>query len=154
MTSYTLDTNILIGLARLYPREHFESLWMRIEELVVAGRCCVRTMVAEEVKRGSDDLLAWTTSLDGFVHDHVSEEFETVRQINTAHPGWVIAQKNAADPFVIAHAKVESSVIVSNEKRKGAGTQDHNLSIPNVADEHGVECINFFDLLRAENWRF
>ncbi|MFJ2617697.1 DUF4411 family protein [Glutamicibacter sp. NPDC087344] len=43
---------------------------------------------------------------------------------------------------------------MTEESRKGAGTIDKNQKIPNIADEHGVACIKFFDLLRAQRWRF
>lgn len=154
MNSYTMDANILIGLERNYPREIFGSLWMNIEGLIAQGRCCICPMVVAEVARGHDDLSSWAKSVSGFVHEHTAEEFETVTAITTDHPNWVRDQKNAADPFVISHAKFESSLIVSNERRKGTGVMDHNLTIPNVADEHGVKCIDFFELLRVENWRF
>ncbi|MGV0392642.1 DUF4411 family protein [Corynebacterium riegelii] len=154
MCSYTLDSNILIGLARHYPREYFNTLWVRIEELVVDGRACICAMVLEEVSRGTDDLYAWAKSMDGFVHEPNAEEYKTLAQISSDHPGWVQEDKNAGDPFVIAHAKAEGSVIVTEETLKGSGTHDHNLKIPNVAQEHDVSYLNFFGLLRAENWKF
>lgn len=87
MNSYTLDTNILIGLKRHYPREHFVGVWDRLEELVAAGRACICGMVLEELGRGGDDLHSWAKTLDGFVHDPNSEEFQTVGQITAEHPG-------------------------------------------------------------------
>lgn len=154
MTPYTLDTNILIRLARYYPREYFANVWVRIEELVEDGRCCICSMVAVELERGTDELLSWAKSLDGFIHEHSGEDFTTVGLITSAHPDWVVETKNAGDPFVIAHALNEGSIIVTEEARKGPNTSDHNLKIPNVADEHGVECINFLGLLGEEGWSF
>jgi hypothetical protein len=77
-----------------------------------------------------------------------------VAQIAAEHPGWVQGQLNEADPFVIAHAKAESSTVVTEESRKGPGTVDKNLKIPNVADEHRVEVLKFFDYVRREGWSF
>jgi hypothetical protein len=66
----------------------------------------------------------------------------------------VQGQLNEADPFVIAHAKAESSTVVTEETRKGPNTAEKNLKIPNVADEHGVEVLTFFDYIRREGWSF
>lgn len=154
MNSYTLDTNILIGLKRHYPRELFAGVWDRLEELVTAGRACICGMVLEELGRGGDVLHSWAKTLDGFVHDPTSEEFQTVGQITAEHPGWVQESKNAGDPFVIAHAKAEGSIIVTEETLRGPGTLDRNLGVPNVAREHGVSYVTFFGLLREENWQF
>lgn len=45
MTSYTFDTNILINLERRYPRDVFETLWLRFEELIAEGRGFICEMV-------------------------------------------------------------------------------------------------------------
>ena len=61
-----------------------------------------------------------------------------VAQISTRHPDWVRETKNAADPFIIATAKVLGAVIVSNEKTRNLATVDANMKIPQVAAEFGV----------------
>lgn len=75
-------------------------------------------------------------------------------EIAAAHPEWVQGQLNEADPFVIAHAKAENSTIVTEESRKGPNTLDKNQKIPNVAEEHGVKTIKFFDYVREQGWQF
>lgn len=82
------------------------------------------------------------------------EELATVASIAVDHPDWVRGQLNEADPFVIAHAKADDAVIVTEENRKGPGTIDKNLKIPNVAGEHGVQCMKFFEFVRAHGWSF
>ncbi|GGM14312.1 DUF4411 family protein [Nakamurella endophytica] len=153
-SSFTLDTNILINLMRLYPRDIFATLWDSIEAAAGANEICICAAVLLEVKRGGDDLHAWAKAIDGFTCDVTDEELLTVAEIGAIHPDWVRGQVNEADPFVIAHAKAERSVIVTEEVRKGPGTSEHNLKIPNVADEHAVRCIKFFDFVRAHGWSF
>lgn len=151
---YTLDANILINMERLYPREFFASLWDAVEVAVANGDLCICEVAQKELERGDDDLAPWVKSVPGFVCKTTDAELVTVAEISTAHPDWVRDQKNAGDPFVIAHAKAEGSIIVTEESRKGAGVIDKNQKIPNVADEHSVTCIKFFDLLRAQGWTF
>jgi hypothetical protein len=152
--SYSLDSNILINLRRTYPRDIFGSLWDSIEDSVGADDVCVSEAVLREVHRGGDDLYAWVKGLEGFVCDVTDDELATVAAIAVDHPEWVRGQVNEADPFLIAHAKAEGSVIITEENRKGPGTLDKNLKIPNVADEHGVACLKFFEFVRTQGWSF
>jgi len=152
--SFTLDSNILINLVRIYPRDIFGSLWESIESAVEGEELCICEAVLREVRRGGDNLHSWARGLDGFTCSITDEELLTVADIAVGHPDWVRGQVNEADPFVIAHAKSEGSVIVTEENRKGLGTLDKNLKIPNVADEHGVQCMKFFQFVRAHGWSF
>lgn len=152
--SYTLDTNILIGMIRRYPRDIFPSVWEALEETIDDGEACICPAVLDETNRGSDDLHMWAKGYPGFECAVTREELETAALISIAHPEWVRGAENAADPFIIAHAKAQSRVVVTEETRKGPGTLDKNQKIPNVADEFGVECKNFFDLARERGWTF
>lgn len=151
---YTLDTNILIGLVQKYPRDIFPAMWANIEASVSEGESCICQAILREVHRGGDDLHKWAKDLPGFVCSATDAELMTVAEIGAAHPGWVQGQLNEADPFIIAHAKVEQSIIVTEENRKGPGTEDKNQKIPNVADEHRVQAIKFFDYVRSYGWQF
>lgn len=152
--TYTLDTNILIGLVQRYPRDIFPAMWSNIESSVQVGDSCICEAILREVHRGGDELHKWAKNLPGFVCPATDEELESVAEIAAAHPGWVQGQLNEADPFVIAHAKAERSTIVTEETRKGPNTLDQNQKIPNVAAEHGVETINFFGYVRKQGWRY
>lgn len=152
--SYTLDTNILIGLVQRYPRDIFPAMWKNIESAVEGGEACICEAILREVKRGGDDLYSWAKNLAGFVCGVTEEELAVVAEIAAAHPEWVQGQLNEADPFVISHAKAENSTIVTEESRKGPNTLDKNQKIPNVAEEHGVKTIKFFDYVREQGWQF
>lgn len=152
--NWTLDTNILINLMRLYPRDIFPAMWTNIEDTVRAGESCICEAILREVLRGGDDLHKWAKTLDGFVCPVTDSELITVAEIATAHPGWVQGQLNEADPFIIAHAKAEAAIIVTEENRKGPNTDDKNQKIPNIADEHRVQSVKFFDFVRAYGWQF
>lgn len=152
--TYTLDTNILIGLVQRYPRDIFPAMWENIESSVADGDSCICEAILREVRRGGDDLHTWAKNLDGFVCPATDDELATVAEIALAHPEWVQGQLNEADPFVVAHAKHEQSTIVTEENRKGSHTEDRNQKIPNIADEHGVETIKFLDYVRNQGWQF
>ena len=152
--SYTLDTNILIGMIQRYPQEIFPSVWAALESTIDDGEACICPAVLDETNRGGDDLYNWAKSYPGFNCALTASEAVTVAAIAQAHPEWVRGEENAADPWVIAHAKEHSRVIVTEEKRKGPNTADRNQKIPNVADEHGVTCSNFFQFAIDRGWQF
>lgn len=152
--TYTLDSNILIGLVQRYPRDIFPAMWENIEASAHEGDSCICEAILREVHRGGDDLHSWAKNLEGFVCPATDEELAVIADIGRAHPEWVQGQLNEADPFVIAHAKVEMSTIVTEENRKGPNTEDKNQKIPNIADEHGVKVIKFFDYVRDYGWQF
>ncbi len=152
--SYTLDANILINMERRYPREFFASLWNSMETAAVQGEISICQVVCEELERGDDGLAKWAKEITGFVRDATDEELALAREIALDHPDWVQEQRNYGDPFVIAHAKEHGVVVVTEEKRKGPGALDKNQTIPNIAEEYGVTCIDFFGLLRKQGWRF
>lgn len=152
MKAHTLDANVLINLERLYPRDVFGFLWDGLEASVAAGEVCLCEEAHEELSRGTDDLYAWASNLKGFVCGVTHEEFKLAQAISGDHPDWVSERANAADPFVIAHAKREWAVIVTNERRAGHGVSDKNQKIPNVASEHGVTCMDFLSYVRHKRW--
>ena len=151
---FTLDSNILIGLEQRYPRDIFPGLWENIEASISSQQSCICEAILREIKRGGDYLHNWAKGLPGFVCAVTDAELATVAQIAQAHPGWVQGQLNEADPFVVAHAKAEQSVIVTEENRKGPNTEDKNQKVPNIADEHSIQTMKFFDYVRANGWAF
>jgi hypothetical protein len=152
--SYTLDTNILIGMIQRYPRDIFPSIWAALEGSIDDGQACICQAVLEETDRAGDGLHDWAKGYPDFACDVTRPELELSAQISADHPDWVREQLNAADPFVIAHAKVDQRIIVTEENRKGPNTEDRNQKIPNVADEHDVDCIKFFEFARQLGWAF
>lgn len=154
MSPYTLDTNILVNMQRLYPRDIFPTLWDNLEMLVDVGWACICSEVLVELKRGGDDLHDWAADLPGFVCDLTAEEPATVAQISARHPDWVRGTLNAADPWLIAHAIAHQRTIVSEERQAGPGVEDRNQKVPNVAAENGVQCVRFFEFARTQNWQF
>lgn len=151
---YTLDTNILVNLNRLYPKDIFPAMWKNIESSISAGETCICEAILREIHRGGDALHKWAKGLKGFVCPTSDCEILTVARIANDYPGWVQGQKNEADPFIVAHAYEERSTIVTEETRKGPNTADRNQKVPNVADAYNVASMNFFEYVRSYGWTF
>ena len=154
VTEYTIDTNVLIDLQHRYPRDVFPSAWSSLEALIDEGRACICREVLEETKRGRDDLHKWSSTYPDFACPTTDEDITKAAEISGAYPDWVRNEKNAADPFVVAHAIETGRVIVTEERAAGPGVLNHKMKIPNVARAHGIETLTFLAFARAEKWRF
>lgn len=154
MKRYTVDTNIIVNLNRLYPRDIFPGPWESVEALIDSDRLCMCPDVLGELNRGGDDVHRWAKNYTGLVCEITTEEANAVASISNDHPGWVQGELNAADPWLVAHALQEGRTIITEEKTAGPGVQDKNQKVPNVAHSIGVGVTNFFGLARAESWQF
>jgi hypothetical protein len=74
-----------------------------------------------------------------------------VKEILAKHPKLVMEKKQryAADPFVIALAKLNGLVVVTDEKPTGTLNRPN---IPDVCDAYGVIWIPLLQLIKRENW--
>lgn len=151
---YCIDTNIIVILERYMPADVHVGVWQEMSALIAAGRARIPREAYEELTHVDDGCASWALGQAGFVEEADTSQILVASEITQAHPDWVQDRRNAADPWVVAHAKAGGYVIVTDERRKGPGVIDRNLKIPNVADEHGVSCLNLNDLARAEGWTF
>lgn len=154
MTGYSIDTNIVINMSRDMPRDVWSGIWDAMEELVATGRANMTQEAFRELGGVDDGCTEWAKQLPGFVHDANDEEIAVAVEISQRLPTWVQDKKNAADPWVIAHAKIRGLTVVSEERPNGPGALEHNLKIPTVAAMYDVACINLVGLARAESWSF
>jgi hypothetical protein len=78
---------------------------------------------------------------------------DAVSEVLTRFPKLVDTRKSrsAADPFVIALAKVASCTVVSGEGPSGSALRPH---IPDVCKAFQIPCIQVVDLIRVEGWTF
>lgn len=152
--AYTVDTSILIDLEQRYPRDVFPSAWEALEDLIDSGRACICSEVLEEVKRGSDELVDWAVNYPGLTCPLEDDDIAIAAAIAEEYPDWVRADKNAADPFLIAHGQTAGRVVVTDERRAGPGAINRNLKVPNIADIRGVRTLTFVEFARAEGWSF
>ena len=61
----------------------------------------------------------------------------------------ILSGRPVADPFVIAKAKHENAIVVTEEVYK-----ENAAKIPNVCKHFKIECINLEDFMQRENWQF
>ena len=151
---YVIDTSALLdGWARHYPPDVFPSLWSLIEEMIKVGELLSPDEVLAELSQKDDAVYQWAkTNSAMFVL--LDEDIQRATQeILDQFPRLVGAMKdrNRADPFVIALAKVKDAIVVTGEK--SIGTRDRPR-IPIVCDHFGISHRTMLELIREKGWTF
>lgn len=155
-TIYILDTNVFMEWQfRYYPTDIFGSLVARMDGLIAARRCFSPKLVEEELGAvGTAEITDWAAARTGlFVHS--TEILAEAVKIQARFPGLLDpkATYEEADAYVIAHAKLEGGVVVTQET-SAAEKRNPKRShfIPDVCRELGLPCISFLGLMRREGW--
>lgn len=155
---YVFDTNSLSIILKHYYPERFPSLWVKLNEMLQNEDIkLVRESFNEIMELNAKDRPAeWAQENRKLFSTPSVEELEFVNEIFTvAHFQQLIERKKilsgrpAADPFVIARAKIENAIVVTEELYK-----DKAAKIPNVCEHFAIECINLEDFMQREGWQF
>ena len=157
MNKYIIDSNSLIYLGKFFP-SRFPSLWKHIEELTKNGRLfSVRECRQEIDSYGENDhIKQWAKAHSEIFLPASSAETQCVGQIFAVkHFGQLISEnailkgKPVADPFLIAAAKVNNSVLITEELWK-----ENAAKIPNICKHFGIPHIKLEEFMAAENLSF
>ena len=156
---YSFDTSVFMDWqARYYPPDIFISMVTKIEELIAVGQCSAVELVKEEIDAvGTPELRAWMkkhpalfVTLDPLVQveaANIESKYPDLMDPRSLH--------QSADAYVVALAKVEGGVVVSQETsaaEKKSAKRTHY--IPDVCRDLGISCINLLGLMRREHWTF
>lgn len=154
MTFYSFDTSALLnGRRDMLPPANFPSLWERIEGMIADGSIRAADEVSRELARRDDEVSRWAKGeRDLFAALDAPLQRET-SAILRDHPKLLGKGKgrNAADPFVIALARLSGNgVVVTEESSRSL----ENPKIPDVCEALGVRCVGLIAFVREQNWSF
>jgi hypothetical protein len=150
--AYSFDTSAFVDpWRRYYPEPTFPSLWIEMGRVLGSGAVVASDSVHKDLRKKPDDLLAWVEKHGRgvFRPDDAAVQREAKRIIK-AHPGLITTTHGHSDPFVIAHAIITGTTVVTQERSKSLA----NPRIPDVCAALAVPCIAPLDLMRREGWRF
>ncbi|MBM3888076.1 MAG: DUF4411 family protein [Verrucomicrobia bacterium] len=144
--------------ARYYPLDVFATLNTRIEQLVKSGDFRAVELVKDEINAiGTPDLKTWAGNHKNLFAPLTPDVQLEAAAIEAKYPDLTDPKSpyQSADAYVIAFAKLQNGVVVSqetsvHEKRNPA--KKHY--IPDVCRDLGVPCINLLGLMRKEHWKF
>jgi Domain of unknown function (DUF4411) len=147
---YLIDTSVLVNIRDVHADS--AEIWLAITNGIVGGRVRTIRQVWDELESRFSDI---AERLRGYKKQFVLADDLTytagvvaeIRQLNQYHRTlWnPLGGKNPADPFLIAVAKDLNIIVVTDERRKGAGFQKR---IPYVCTQRNVGCTDRIDFLR------
>lgn len=152
--AYCLDSSVLIeSWVRLYPPDLFPSLWDKFDHMIDEGHLVASEEVLHEIEAKQDGLYRWVKTRSKLFLPTDEATQTVVKEILEKFPKLVDTMKNRnrADPFVIALARVTSSIVVTEEKN--TGTPDRPR-IPIVCEHYNIKCMNILGLIRQQGWTF
>lgn len=151
---YSIDTSALIeGWYRRFPPDIVPGFWDNLDELIQNGNLKATEEVLVELEKKHDVIHNWVKEREN-LFILIDEEIQfVVREILSNHKTLIDSRRNrsSADPFVIALAKINSSIVITEELPTQSDNRPH---IPDVCDALNIEYINLIDLSRIENWKF
>jgi len=149
---YSFDTSAFIVPHRNWiPMDLIPSFWQIIDDLIQAGAIVASEEVYREIVQVDDALKQWVKERRNLFIDVDEVQQQHVEDIVNMFPNWVdyAAQRNVADPFVIALAIQYGLIVVSFER----GGSRNKPSIPFVCNEFNVEHLLYTDFVRQTGWR-
>jgi hypothetical protein len=160
--NYLLDSNTLIEAKnRYYQMLVCPGYWTWIVRNQEAGELASVNSVAEELRRGNDELAEWaevnrplflpesdeaTQTSFAEVAQHIASQTDRMR------PGAMEEFLGGADPWLIAKARVTGAVVVTHEQFHPEARR--KFLIPNVCRHFGITWMDTFQLLGRLNARF
>lgn len=157
MDKYVIDSNSLIYLGRFFP-SRFPTLWTHIDEMALTGRLFSARECRQELDsyNEKDFLKEWAKKNSHIFLPASEAEAKVVSDIlRVQHFRQLISAtaqlkgKPVADPFLVASAKVNEAILVTEEILK-----PNAAKIPNVCQHFSVQYMNLEQFMTAENLMF
>ncbi len=165
---YLLDSNFFIESKNTYYAFDFAPyFWTWLKGQMEEGSIFTLDAVKDEIEAGSDELSEWFGTLQKSCilckqEPEVIQAYADILNYIEEAPYYNDAalnkwsQLNTADPWLVAAAKTQKLILVTQEKGVSnlKSIRTSNPKIPDVCREFGVETINPFEMLRRLKFHF
>lgn len=171
---YVIDTSAILAGSKydLYEKEYFSHYWQNFDEKVKNGLIVSTERVYKEIEAKDDEITEWANNNMEMFQMPSTEVFNTVAKLHKMFPNWYKVnkrKKNWADSQVIAFAKCNGLVLVTQEGWNWKAEADKKFKIPticskigaychirdkkepNIANPNGFQCIDLLELIKREN---
>jgi hypothetical protein len=145
---FVFDTSAYInGWRDHYPPATFPSVWGLIEQAFRDQRVISPREVYVELERKEDDVAEWAKHHPAAFVEPSEDVQRESGAIYATFPNPGI--RDAADPWVIAEAKIRGLAVVTYEGRtfSGVPTRRWDRQMPGICQHHGVVCMTLPEAL-------
>jgi hypothetical protein len=151
---FLLDASVFInGWRKHYPIDVFPSFWRSLSRLFEDGTAFSCWDVFEEIRRHDDELLAWVKERQHVFEKPTEDTIFEIQYLMHAFPNFAAigGSTNAADPWVIAHARQGKATVVTCEEIADRIKPTKPPKMPNVCEMVGVEWKSPIEFLKLCN---
>ncbi len=140
-------------IGRNHPPDIFVTLWQRLDAAIVAGDLVSPEEVLHELERGTDDLAEILGARDGLFLPLDAAQMAALAEVMGACRGIADeeGERNRADPFVVALARVRRGTVVTGERPRRDLAAAYK--IPDACTQFGIPYLDWFGFLRQAGWQ-
>jgi len=157
---YCLDANVFIQAKNgPYGMDIVPAFWDWLDRQAEAGKIYSSSMVYIELAAGDDELADWAHDRKDsklFLEPgaNVQQAFKEIADYveKRYQEHYAAAFLEGADPWVVAHARVDGSIVVTHETL--VPDDSSKIKIPNICRNFGVEYADPYRMLRMLEARF
>lgn len=155
--AYVIDTCSIRGFQHFYPN-HFESVWHKIDSLVILEKIISVNEVYEELSvQGIPKFLKqWAKNHKYMFLNPTYDEglflqdlFKNKKFKNLLNLKKTLISVPFADPFLIAKAYCTGRTIITEESDK-----PNSFKIPTICNHYNIDCIKLEQFMEREQWKF
>lgn len=155
---YCIDTSLFInGWRKHYQPDVFPAFWEALNGLMQDGVLFSCEAVYDEIQAQADELAAWVKQRKKYFEKPTEDILLGMRELLEYFPNLAAesGRTNAADPWVIVHARdEEGAIVVTDEIRQERVSPTKPPKIPNVCDDMGVKWMPPVEFLRTHGVKF
>lgn len=151
MIKYSVDANAFIDLERQFKRPYFDDFWDKFVGKVESDCFFSPEPVLEEIGKLSSGVYTFVSKYKKKIFVPYDDYIDIAKQIHKDYPELTSYETfgEDADPFVIALAKKNNFIVLTDEKQKPT-----KVNIPFVCDKLGVKHCDIWGFLDHEKWKF
>jgi len=150
---YVFDSGPFINCRYYYPNI-FKTYWNKLNQHADNKDIISVKEVYNELSKAGDIISGWAEQNSEIFEKPTAEEFEIVKDIMSKHKELIrlvnfSGGTPVADPFIIAKAKVNNLVVVTEEVFR-----ENAHKIPNICLEIDVKYMTLEEFMINEGWEF
>lgn len=155
MPTYIIDSGIWIHIEKYHRHDVFKKFWSQLDNSIGDGSIITPQEVLDEVETGTMSPVPIGPLLkarNGLIIPLDQPLMNEVTNVLSGCPTLIDpdSEKNGADPFVVALAKLRGGVVVTTEKPRKS--PNGKMKVPDACSHFKISCLDWYGFLLDVKW--
>ncbi|KZX16114.1 DUF4411 family protein [Methanobrevibacter filiformis] len=142
---YVVDTSTILAGSQYetYEKEFFPNHWGNFNKLIQEEIIVSTPAVQKEIYARDDKFTTWAKENKNMFIPLSQEVIERGNELSKRFPLWYKTGENKkhwADPEIIAFAKINNIILVTQENWNSESTKEEKYKIPTICEKIGAKC--------------